>query len=33
MCPYSIEKDFTPITNLGAVPLLVTASPSIPAKT
>ena len=30
--PYSIEKDFTPITNLGAVPLLVTASPSIPAK-
>ena len=25
--PYDIEKDFTPITNLGAVPLLVTRQP------
>ena len=30
--PYDIEKDFTPITNLGAVPLLVTVNPGIPAK-
>ena len=30
--PYDIEKDFTPITNLGAVPLLVTAIPASPAK-
>jgi tripartite-type tricarboxylate transporter receptor subunit TctC len=30
--PYDIEKDFTPITNLGAVPLLVTSYPGIPAK-
>jgi tripartite-type tricarboxylate transporter receptor subunit TctC len=30
--PYDIEKDFTPITNLGAVPLLVTSNPGIPAK-
>lgn len=30
--PYNIEKDFTPITQLGAVPLLVTAHPGIQAK-
>lgn len=30
--PYDIEKDFTPITNLGAVPLLVTSNSGIPAK-
>ena len=30
--PYDIEKDFTPITNLGSVPLLVTAYPGTPAK-
>jgi tripartite-type tricarboxylate transporter receptor subunit TctC len=29
---YDIDKDFTPITNLGAVPLLVTSYPGIPAK-
>ena len=31
-CAVRIDKDFTPITNLGSVPLLVTSSPSIPAK-
>ena len=30
--PYDVEKDFTPITNLGSVPLLVTASPGTQAK-
>ncbi|MBN9474915.1 MAG: ABC transporter substrate-binding protein [Bordetella sp. SCN 67-23] len=30
--PYDIHKDFTPITNLGEVPLLVTANPGVPAK-
>jgi tripartite-type tricarboxylate transporter receptor subunit TctC len=30
--PYDINKDFTPIMNLGAVPLLVIAYPGIPAK-
>ena len=30
--PYDIEKDFTPVTNLGSVPLLVTAYPGHPAK-
>jgi tripartite-type tricarboxylate transporter receptor subunit TctC len=30
--PYDLDKDFTPITNLGAVPLLVTSYPGIPAK-
>jgi tripartite-type tricarboxylate transporter receptor subunit TctC len=30
--PYDIEKDFTPITNLGSVPLLVTASPGTQAR-
>jgi len=30
--PYDVERDFTPITNLGSVPLLVTAHPGTPAK-
>lgn len=30
--PYDIDKDFAPITNLGAVPLLVTSYPGVPAK-
>jgi tripartite-type tricarboxylate transporter receptor subunit TctC len=30
--PYDIEKDFTPISQLGAVPLLVTVNPGVPAK-
>ncbi|MDX3906196.1 MAG: tripartite tricarboxylate transporter substrate binding protein [Pigmentiphaga sp.] len=30
--PYDIHKDFTPITNLGEVPLLITANPGVPAK-
>ena len=30
--PYDVDKDFTPITNLGSVPLLVTASPGTPAN-
>ncbi|HSD42912.1 MAG TPA: tripartite tricarboxylate transporter substrate binding protein [Burkholderiales bacterium] len=30
--PYDIEKDFTPISKLGAVPLLVTVNPGVPAK-
>ncbi len=30
--PYDINKDFTPIMKLGAVPLLVTSSPGIAAK-
>jgi tripartite-type tricarboxylate transporter receptor subunit TctC len=30
--PYDINRDFTPITNLGDVPLLVTAYPGIPAS-
>lgn len=30
--PYDVEKDFTPITNLGSVPLLVTAAPGIQAR-
>ncbi|VCU68351.1 Tripartite tricarboxylate transporter family receptor [Pigmentiphaga humi] len=29
--PYDIHKDFTPITNLGEVPLLVTAAPGVQA--
>ena len=29
--PYDVQKDFTPISNLGAVPLLVSAHPSVPA--
>lgn len=30
--PYNINTDFTPITQLGAVPLLVSAHPGLPAK-
>ena len=30
--PYDVDKDFTPVTNLGSVPLLVTAYPGTPAK-
>jgi tripartite-type tricarboxylate transporter receptor subunit TctC len=30
--PYDIAKDFTPITNLGAVPLIVAASGNMPVK-
>ena len=30
--PYNLEKDFTPITQLGSVPLLVTSYPGIPVK-
>src|SRR5437016_5439364 len=30
--PYDIDKDFTPITNLGAVPLVVTSYPGVRAK-
>ena len=30
--PYEVERDFTPITNLGAVPLLVTVHAGIPAR-
>jgi tripartite-type tricarboxylate transporter receptor subunit TctC len=30
--PYDIDKDFTPITNLGSVPLVVTAAPNVAAK-
>jgi tripartite-type tricarboxylate transporter receptor subunit TctC len=29
--PYDVQKDFTPITNVGSVPLLVTAHPAVPA--
>jgi tripartite-type tricarboxylate transporter receptor subunit TctC len=29
--PYDVQKDFAPISNIGAVPLLVTAHPSVPA--
>ncbi|MBL8381479.1 MAG: tripartite tricarboxylate transporter substrate binding protein [Burkholderiales bacterium] len=29
--PYDVQKDFTPVVNLGSVPLLVTAHPSVPA--
>ena len=29
--PYDVQKDFTPISNLGAVPLLVVTHPSVPA--
>jgi tripartite-type tricarboxylate transporter receptor subunit TctC len=31
--PYDVEKDFTPITQLGEVPLLVTSYPGVQAKT
>ncbi len=30
--PYDIQRDFTPITNLGEVPMLVTAYPGVPAN-
>jgi len=30
--PYDVDRHFTPITKLGAVPLLVTSSPKVPAK-
>lgn len=30
--PYDVEKDFTAITQLGSVPMLVTAHPSVPAR-
>ena len=30
--PYDVQKDFTPISHIGWVPLLVTAHPSVPAK-
>ena len=30
--PYDVERDFTPITNLGSVPLVVTAYPGTPAR-
>lgn len=29
--PYDVQKDFTPVSNIGAVPLLVSAHPSVPA--
>jgi len=30
--PYDVQKDFSPVANIGAVPLLVTAHPSVPAN-
>jgi tripartite-type tricarboxylate transporter receptor subunit TctC len=30
--PYDVTRDFTPLSNLGSVPLLVTAHPSLPAS-
>lgn len=30
--PYDVQRDFSAITNIGSVPLLVTAHPSVPAK-
>ena len=30
--PYDVQKDFAPISNLGAVPLLVAAHPGVPAS-
>ncbi len=30
--PYDVQKDFTPISNIGSVPLLVAAHPSVPAN-
>jgi tripartite-type tricarboxylate transporter receptor subunit TctC len=29
--PYDVQRDFTPIANVGSVPLLVTAHPGVPA--
>lgn len=30
--PYDVQKDFTPISNIGSVPLLVVANPQVPAN-
>jgi tripartite-type tricarboxylate transporter receptor subunit TctC len=30
--PYDVNRDFTPVSNLGSVPLLVTAHPSVPGS-
>jgi tripartite-type tricarboxylate transporter receptor subunit TctC len=30
--PYDVQRDFTPVANIGSVPLLVTAHPSVPAS-
>lgn len=30
--PYDVQRDFTPVSNIGSVPLLVTAHPGVPAK-
>ena len=30
--PYDTQKDFTPVSNLGSVPLLVVANPQVPAR-
>jgi tripartite-type tricarboxylate transporter receptor subunit TctC len=30
--PYDVQRDFTPVANVGSVPLLVTAHPSVPAS-
>jgi len=30
--PYDVQKDFTPISNIGSVPLVVAAHPSVPAS-
>ena len=29
--PYDVQRDFSPVANIGSVPLLVTAHPSVPA--
>ena len=29
--PYDVQRDFAPVSNIGSVPLLVTAHPSVPA--
>jgi tripartite-type tricarboxylate transporter receptor subunit TctC len=29
--PYDVQKDFTPVSNIGSVPLLVMAAPNVPA--
>ncbi len=31
--PYDVQRDFTAVANIGSVPLLVTAHPSVPAST
>ncbi|HWI35358.1 MAG TPA: tripartite tricarboxylate transporter substrate binding protein [Burkholderiales bacterium] len=30
--PYDVQRDFTPVSNIGSVPLLVVANPDVPAK-